>query len=233
MADAFEPISGGTIPYDQQIGPGNIGNTGAFVETTMSTMSSIPDTTGFAYMYINANKIKILPGLVHHRIIIRKDNNVPSHYCKQISNVVDYDTMWYDNVSEELYKNAITYYYILCPNKRYMNNDDNSYNCRKDEVGLLSYSYINKYYDENNQQWDYGWGPNKYWNTIDSDTSTTQTGLLDTNVPYYEGFDTNDEETLQINVSSLKGANLNSSSGLTFSYGTFRLVNALADIDTD
>lgn len=224
--DSLQPIDGGNIPIDQNVVTGGISDTGSFVEVTTNTMNGL-HTEASVNFYLNANEIKIPPGLSHHRIILNDTNHI--HFCKQIQNTINYEGMWYDNVSEELYKNAITYYYILCPNKRYNeDNDGISYNCRKDEVGLLSYSYINKYYDENNQQWDYGWGPNKYWDTIDSDTSTTQTGLLDTNVPYYEGFEENEEteDSNNRNVSTVINRGNLSSYSLTISYNTFKVIYA-------
>lgn len=233
MADSLVP-GGGNIPIDHNTPVGGVGNIGSFLEITPNTPGPSGSGVKWARFYLNGNEIRIPPGLAHHRIIISENTTAPTHYCKKIQNVIDYDTMWNDGVSEELYKNAITYYYILCPNKRYNeDNDGISYNCRKDEVGLLSYSYINKYYDQNNQQWDYGWGPNKYWITIGSDTPTSQTGLLDTNVPYYEGFnaetDSNNDER---NTSTFENHNFNQNApnNLMLSYGTFRLVNALADI---
>lgn len=233
MADSLVP-GGGNIPIDHNTPVGGVGNIGAFLEITPNTSGPSDPGVKWARFYLNGNEIKIPPGLAHHRIIISENTTTPTHYCKKIQNVIDYEGMWFDK--GELKNNNNTYYYIMCPSKRYYTPyyenqyEVPSYNCCPNEEGLLAYSYISneEYYDDTltyNYEWE------GILSSPGIENSTLGTAI---NVPWNEGFnaetDSNDNER---NSSTFENHNFNQNApnNLMLSYGTFRLVNALADID--
>lgn len=238
MADSLVP-GGGNIPIDHNTPVGGVGNIGSFLEITPNTPGPSGSGVKWARFYLNGNEIKIPPGLAHHRIIISENTTTPTHYCKKIQNVIDYEGTWFDK--GELKNSNNTYYYIMCPSKRYYTTIDGlpSYNCCPNEEGLLAYSYISNmtFYDNNDDgdiDEDDGWGYE--WEGIEKSFFGNENSTLGTaiNVPWNEGFnaetDSNDNER---NSSTFENHNFNQNApnNLMLSYGTFRLVNALAYID--